>query len=1242
MRILCLFLAWALVSVLGQPARAAQPAPGPGAFTLPAWAFDRGNAKTFTNKTEYADAGPMIAFGGHSPVLVEYDFDLPATGSYRFTIDYAAAQARPVNVLIDGKYIGQGCVAATGSWNTSGARPDASSHCFISEGRHTLRLQRPGDFPHIVSIRVESAAIPPGWAPKRPGARTLQSPPPAPLFAPWIPEVEVAALRRAIQDLSGTFDARYAQGPEFLKQLDALEKRLAIPAQAADAQSELVRLQRLALLKSNPLLDFERILLVRREGRTSDLGLPYNWESNSSLSKRGYHDALCVMSLRPDEPEVKALFRPPTDVFLGDVDLHFDAKRLLYSSVDAAGRWQVFEMPVQTPPGGGDPVCGAPRALTGSQPDVDSYDACYLANDDILFTCTAPFTGVPCVYGASHVANLYRMRPDGSQIRQLCFDQEHNWCPTLLNNGRVLYTRWEYADTPHSNTRLLFHMNPDGTEQMEYVGSGSYWPNSFFYARPIPGHPTRVIAVVGGHHDHPRMGELVLFDPAQGRHESAPVVQRIPGFGKKVEPIIRDGLTLNSWPKFLHPFPLSDKYFLVSCKPAPDAPWGIYLADVFDNLIPIKQLADGVLFEPLPFRPVARPPVIPDKVDLSLTNATIVIQDIYQGEGMRGVPRGTIKSLRVFTYHFAYQGMGGLLGIIGADGPWDIKRVVGTVPVAPDGSAVFTAPANTPLSVQPLDAGGRAVQLMRSWMTAMPGEVLQCTGCHERQNTAPASRPATALRRAPDAITPWRGPVRGFSYAREVQPVIDRYCVSCHDGKPHDGRPALADLGGDRRAPKWSSVAPGNGGDRAGRFSAGYAELHRYVRRPGIESDYHVLTPMEFHAGTTHLVQMLQKGHHGVQLDAEAWDRLITWIDLNCPYHGTWGEEIDKPGRQRERRRDLLKLYANVQDDPEAVDPVTAFEDVPMPPAPVEAAPAPDDPAPAGWPFDAAEARRRQTAAGPATRRFIDLGAGIRIEMALIPPGEFLTGGGQDGPLRRARVAKAFWMSTLEIANRAYQRFDSGHDSRVEDKNAYQFGIHGYPANQPGQPVVRVSWNEASAFCRWLSERTGESFALPTEAQWEFACRAGAASPFAYGGFDTNFGPHANFADATISGFASDPYTVDVPLKNPTAWDDWIPKDARFKDGALLAVEPGRYQPNAWGLCDMHGNAAEWTQGDYTPDAGAPRKAVRGGSWRDVPRHGTASYRAGYAPWQRVFNVGFRVISEGPARGPELGGSPRP
>jgi formylglycine-generating enzyme required for sulfatase activity len=254
------------------------------------------------------------------------------------------------------------------------------------------------------------------------------------------------------------------------------------------------------------------------------------------------------------------------------------------------------------------------------------------------------------------------------------------------------------------------------------------------------------------------------------------------------------------------------------------------------------------------------------------------------------------------------------------------------------------------------------------------------------------------------------------------------------------------------------------------------------------------------------------------------------------------------------------------------------------------------------------------------------------------------TGEADERPLTRVKIERPFWMGLYEVTNRMYNLFDPAHDSRIEDKNAYQFGIHGYPMNKPEQPVVRVSWREALAFCAWLSAKTGQRFSLPTEAQWEYACRAGTSTPFFFGSLDTDFSKFANLADAKLSEFASDPYTVDVPLTKPTKYDDWFPKDSRFHDGALLTVAPGKYRPNAWGLFDMHGNAAEWTYStwpplpcpevDRTPSAGDTElRVVRGGSWRDLPRHSTSSYRLGYRPYQRVFNVGFRVVCSGSATG---------
>ncbi len=1021
-------------------------------------------------------------------------------------------------------------------------------------------------------------------------------------------EFDCQALRLAIEDMGRTFGERYPRGKEFLQRLDAIEQALAASGVASanavppELAAQFKTLHNEALL-ANPLLDFERLLLVRRSAK--NLGLPQNWQGNCALPRNGYSNEIAILSPVRPNGKLTTLYQSDGGKFVGDVDLNFDADKLLFSSIGTHHRWHIFEL---------DAAGRNLRQLTPDEPDVDSYDPCYLPDGRILFASTAVFQGVPCVGGGNTVANLYRMDADGKNIRQLCFDQDHNWCPTVMNDGRVLYSRWEYSDSPHYFTRLLFRMNPDGTGQMEYYGSSSYWPNSIFYARPIPGHPTQVIAVISGHHGVPRMGELVLFEPAQGRFEGAGAVQRIPGHRQPVEPIIRDTLVDGSWPKFLHPFPLSAKYFLVSMQPTAQSPWGIYLVDIFDNATLLCEQPGWAMLEPVPFRPTPRPPVIPDRINPDSREGVVYLSDVYSGGGLSGVPRGAVKKLRIYEPHYAYPHMGGHINI-GVDGPWDVHRIVGTVPVEADGSAAFKVPANTPLAVQPLDADGKALQLMRSWFTAMPGEILSCTGCHESQNSTPAIGGTLAAKKAPVAITPWHGPARGFSFKREVQPVLDQYCVGCHNGQPRPDGKQIPDL----------TVKAKNGWRN---FTPSYLALHRYVRRPGPESDYHLQVPLEWHADTSELIQMLAKGHHNVALDAEAWDRLITWIDLNVPDHGTWTEHQPIASDFRKRRVELRAKYAQRPEDPEDIpdnrrEPVAFIQPPPEPErksAPVELA---------GWPFDAAEAKRRQAAVGLPARMKVALAEGLAMEFALIPAGQFVmgdpNGAPDESPVSVVKIEKPFYMGTCEVTAEEYAAFDSSHDNGYISVFNKDQSNRGEPANRPRQPVIRVSWEQAMAFCEWLSKKTGRKFTLPTEAQWEYACRAGTATPLNYGQCDADFGKFANLADRRLENLCRG----DSPK--------WIPALTNVNDGAVVTDNVGRYEPNAWGQCDMHGNVAEWTLTTARPypyaadgrDRGLAdgRKIVRGGSFYDRPGRARSSFRLSYPPWQRVFNVGFRVAA---------------
>ncbi|HOD79892.1 MAG: Formylglycine-generating sulfatase enzyme [Planctomycetes bacterium ADurb.Bin126] len=1072
---------------------------------------------------------------------------------------------------------------------------------------------------------------------------------------PGVPPDQWEPLALAITDLGRTFEGRYPKAADYLARLEAMRKahdqaqrelasggegKAAALSKLAELVQEFSALRQEALL-ANPLMQFERLLLVERSA--ANLALPANHESNATGIRSGnLNNRLCVLSPVRPEGTLATLYQPPTGTFVGDLCLHFDADRVLFSMPGANGRWQIHELSLASPTLPAAP--GAPRELPLiREADVDNYDACYLPDGRVLFTSTAPFVGVPCVYGGAHVTNMYQLQLDGS-IRQLTVDQEHNWSPRVLNNGRVLYLRWEYADLPHAHSRRLFHMNPDGTGQMEYMSSNSYFPNSFFYAKPIPGHPSKVVGIASGHHGNARIGRLLILDPARGRQEADGVVQEIPGRGRQVQPIIRDQLADGVFPQFLHPWPLSEKYFLVSCRPAPHSPWGVYLVDVFDNMLLLKESPGQALLEPIPLAPAPRPPVIADRVDLARNDAVVYMSDVYRGPGLRGIPRGAVKKLRVFTYHYSYRGMGGLLGAIGMDGPWDIRRVLGTVPVEADGSAAFRVPARTPIAVQPLDGEGKALQLMRSWFTAMPGESISCVGCHEQQNTPPPNSQSIAARRTPSEIEPWHGPVRGFAFCREVQPVLDAHCVRCHNGStssPLDGS-KIADFRADQRITDWSSAIAGHVNPSVGgKFSTAYAELHRFVRRPGIESDIHLLSPMDYHADSTELVQMLRKGHHGVRLDAESWDRIVTWIDLNAPYHGTWTEIVGRGAVQNvsARKREMMRRYAGIDEDPELIPPLAT---IPAPPAGAPAPAAPlAPPACPGWPFDAEQARARQ---GPAdqARRTVELAEGVTIELVRIPAGEFImgspSGADDEKPPCRVRIDKPFWIARTEITNRQFATFDPRHDSHYESMHGYQFGMHGYAMDKPAQPAVRLSWNQAMAFCRHLSAKTGLKFNLPTEAQWEYACRAGSGGPFWYGGPDSDFSKLANLGDAKLSEFALDTFIRVRVIAKPNKYDDWVPKDARFNDGVFVTADAGSYQPNPWGLFDMHGNAAEWTRSAYRPypwaddgrddPAGAERRVARGGSWYDRPKRCTSSHRLPYQPYQPVFNVGFRVVIE--------------
>jgi len=529
-----------------------------------------------------------------------------------------------------------------------------------------------------------------------------------------------------------------------------------------------------------------------------------------------------------------------------------------------------------------------------------------------------------------------------------------------MGDGRVLYTRWEYNDRGQIYPQPLFQMNEDGTAQTEYYGNNSYFPTSLHHARAIPG-TGKAVAIASGHHT-PQSGKLAIIDPTRGRQEDSGVELLAPP--RKPQPVRVDRWGQEG-DQFQYPCALDEEHFLVACCPETFLPAGrgqgvryrLYLIDRDGRRELLASDPAVSCNQPVPVLARPRPPVRASGVDLKQTHGTFYVQDVYAGPGLAGVARGAAKRLRAVAIEYRRTSIGCSLNTgpaggnwhvrtpVSITGSWDVKRVLGQATIHPDGSAYLRAPANTPVFFQVLDAKGHCIQTMRSWATLMPGENASCVGCHETKASTPPGRQGTtmALRAGAEEMTGFYGPARGFSFAREIQPILDRHCVRCHSGRrwqpaenkeltgrilayPHKGTyEEILALNAK------SALAPGCGADEkpfslkgdlavehlaARQWSDAYVGLLRpflfppnVIKRPG-GYDRHILVALPnrvvnwvspqssppmlepYHAGAckSGLIAMLEKGHNKVALSREEMDRIACWIDLQVPFCGDYLE----------------------------------------------------------------------------------------------------------------------------------------------------------------------------------------------------------------------------------------------------------------------------------------------------------------------------------------------------------------
>jgi formylglycine-generating enzyme required for sulfatase activity len=239
--------------------------------------------------------------------------------------------------------------------------------------------------------------------------------------------------------------------------------------------------------------------------------------------------------------------------------------------------------------------------------------------------------------------------------------------------------------------------------------------------------------------------------------------------------------------------------------------------------------------------------------------------------------------------------------------------------------------------------------------------------------------------------------------------------------------------------------------------------------------------------------------------------------------------------------------------------------------------------------------QRASAVPGPATTFTLDLAAGVKMEFVLIRPGSFQMGSAkssntEEKPIHKVTISKPFYMGKYEVTQEQWQAVMGSNPSNFKG---------------PKNPVEMVSWNDCQEFLKKINAKfPGMGFRLPSEAEWEYACRAGSTTEYCYGNGERGLGDYA--------------------------WYD--------SNSSRTTHPVGEKKPNAWGLYDMHGNVWEWCQDGYRDSYnGAPTdgsaweslgsrlRVLRGGDWRSNPRRCRSATRNVNTPGVRAVDIGFRL-----------------
>ena len=499
---------------------------------------------------------------------------------------------------------------------------------------------------------------------------------------------------------------------------------------------------------------------------------------------------------------------------------------------------------------------GLKQLTTGN---YDDFEPTYLPSGEIVFVSTRCRRWVNC--WLTQVAIMHRCDADGRNIRPISSNNEQDNTPWPMPDGRILYTRWEYVDRSQVDYHHLWVANPDGTSQMNYFGN-LHPATVMIDAKPIPGSDKVVAIFSPGHGWREHAGPVTVVDAKTGPDETA------------------NARKISDDRGYRDPWAFSEDCFMAALEGTLVVMDGQGARQEIFRLPEADQKAGMQLHEPRPIMPRPRERIIPERVNPQEATGRLVLTDVCDGRNMKGVQRGEIKKLLVLeSLPMPIHYTGGM-DPISYGGTFTLERIVGTVPVEPDGSAYFELPALRSFFFVALDERDFSVKRMQSFLTVQPGETTGCVGCHEQRTRTPrrslAAPNLMAVRRPPSQIEPVVGVPDVIDFPRDIQPVLDALCVDCHGysktaaGGPRAGRLILS-------------------GDRGPMFSHSYYMLTiARLFSDGRNQPRSNYAPRTLGSSASRLLKLMDGSHYGARATAAQLKLVRLWIESGAAYPGTY------------------------------------------------------------------------------------------------------------------------------------------------------------------------------------------------------------------------------------------------------------------------------------------------------------------------------------------------------------------